>query len=83
MTSPYTLSPVQPADHESVARLLHRSLVAWYEDHLRAGANFGDSHEPFLLFPHVYPGDRGQACTLHFTEAGDCGRLKAWHGRRG
>ena len=22
--------------------------------------------------------DRGQACTLHFTEAGDCGRLRAW-----
>ncbi len=54
MTSPYTLSPVQPADHESVAKLLHRSLVTWYEDHLRAGANFGDSHEPFLLFPQVY-----------------------------
>ncbi len=62
MISPYTLSPVQPADHEPVAKLLHRSLVAWYEDHLRAGANFGDSHEPFLLFPEVYASlDPGEA----------------------
>lgn len=58
----YTFSPVQPADHEPVAKLLHRSLVAWYEDHLRAGANFGTSHEPFLLFPEVYESlDPGEA----------------------
>ncbi|MDY0165693.1 MAG: GNAT family N-acetyltransferase [Thermoguttaceae bacterium] len=54
MKRSYTLSPVQPADHEPVARLLHRSLVDWYEKNLRAGARFGTSHEPFLLFPQVY-----------------------------
>lgn len=54
MKVPYTLSPVRPADHEPIAKLLHRSLVAWYEEHLRAGARFGTSHEPFLLFPQVY-----------------------------
>ncbi|MFW5692648.1 MAG: GNAT family N-acetyltransferase [Thermoguttaceae bacterium] len=54
MPEPFTLSPLLPADHESAARLLHRSLVDWYEAHLRAGARFGTSHEPFLLMPQVY-----------------------------
>ncbi len=54
MPEPIALSPVLPADHEPVAKLLHGSLVDWYEEHLRAGARFGTSHEPFLLMPQVY-----------------------------
>ena len=41
-------------EHESVARLLHRSLSEWYESRLQQGSRFGDSHAPFLLFPRVY-----------------------------
>ena len=42
------------ADHPAVARLLHHSLVSWYESRLGQGARFGDSPTPFLLFPEVY-----------------------------
>lgn len=42
--------------------LLHRSLVDWYETHLRQGHRFGDRHEPFRLFPRVYEAlDPGEA----------------------
>ena len=50
----FTLRSLAAADHEGTARLLHRSLVAWYESRLRQGARFGDSHEPFRLFPEAY-----------------------------
>ncbi|HBJ82819.1 MAG TPA: N-acetyltransferase [Verrucomicrobiales bacterium] len=64
-----TLSAV---DHEAVARLLHRSLVQWYESRLRQGAKFGDSHEPFLLFPEVYEAlDPGEAVTARDTQTGE------------
>jgi GNAT superfamily N-acetyltransferase len=53
-TSPFTLDVLRPADHDAAARLLHRSLVHWYESRLNQGARFGDSHEPFRLFPEVY-----------------------------
>jgi GNAT superfamily N-acetyltransferase len=52
--SPFTLDVLRPADHDAAARLLHRSLVHWYESRLNQGARFGDSHEPFQLFPEVY-----------------------------
>lgn len=54
MTSTIQLTSLAPGDHEAVARLLHHSLVHWYESRLGQGAKFGDSHEPFLLFPEVY-----------------------------
>ena len=54
MSDPIHLTSLTPGDHEDVARLLHRSLVQWYESRLRQGAKFGDSHAPFLLFPEVY-----------------------------
>lgn len=53
-SSTLQLTSIQPGDHDAVARLLHRSLVHWYESHLGQGARFGRSHEPFLLFPEVY-----------------------------
>lgn len=60
------------ADHEAVARLLHRSLVQWYESRLRQGAKFGDSHEPFLLFPEVYESlDPGEAITARDSQTGE------------
>ena len=48
------ISPLGPSDHEAAARLLHRSLVSWYQSRLGQGARFGGSHEPFRLFPEVY-----------------------------
>lgn len=62
MGSDITLDTLQPADHEAVARLLHRSLVHWYQSRLNQGDRFGDSAEPFRLFPEVYEGlDPGQS----------------------
>jgi GNAT superfamily N-acetyltransferase len=60
--TPITLDALRPEDHDSVARLLHRSLVHWYEAQLNQGARFGDRPEPFRLFPEVYEAlDPGQA----------------------
>ncbi len=57
-----TLDSLRTEDHDAVARLLHRSLVQWYETRLNQGARFGDSHEPFRLFSEVYEAlDPGQA----------------------
>lgn len=54
MSDTIQLTTLKPGDNEAVARLLHHALVHWYESRLRQGAKFGDSHEPFLLFPEVY-----------------------------
>jgi GNAT superfamily N-acetyltransferase len=60
------LRPLVAADHEATARLLHHSLVHWYESRLRQGARFGEHAEPFRLFPEVYaaldPGEAIAAC---------------------
>jgi GNAT superfamily N-acetyltransferase len=62
MKAPFILDALRAADHDAVARLLHRSLVHWYQSHLNQGARFGDSPEPFRLFPEVYEAlDPGQA----------------------
>lgn len=62
MSSSITLDVLRPTDHDAVARLLHRSLVHWYGTRLNQGARFGDSHEPFRLFPEVYEAlDPGQS----------------------
>ncbi len=56
------VAPLPPQFEEAVARLIHRSLVSWYESHLGQGARFGDRYEPFLLFPQVYEAlDPGEA----------------------
>ncbi len=54
MKTPPLIAPLGPNDEEAVARLLHTALVAWYESRLRQGARFGESHEPFRIFPRVY-----------------------------
>ena len=72
MSFSISFGPLSAADHETVARLLHRSLVQWYESRLRQGAKFGDSHEPFLLFPEVYEAiDSGEAVTARDTQTGE------------
>lgn len=64
-------TPLSAADHEPIARLLHHALVHWYESRLGQGAKFGDSHEPFLLFPAVYEAlDPGQCVTAR-TDNGE------------
>ena len=72
MSFKISFGPLSASDHEAVARLLHRSLVQWYESRLRQGAKFGDSHEPFLLFPEVYESlDPGEAVTARDTQTGE------------
>lgn len=71
MTSTIQLTSLAPGDHEAVARLLHHSLVHWYESRLGQGARFGDSHEPFLLFPEVYEALDPGECVTARTESGE------------
>ena len=57
-----TLTALVESKHGETARLIHRSLVSWYETHLRQGKRFGDDPKPFGLFPEVYAAlDPGQA----------------------
>ncbi len=72
MACTIAFTPLSAADHEAVARLLHRSLVDWYESRLRQGARFGDSPEPFRIFPEVYEAlDPGEAVTARDEDSGD------------
>lgn len=50
----FHLTTLSKEDHPTVASLIHRSLVDWYESRLRQGHRFGDSAEPFMLIPEVY-----------------------------
>ena len=67
-------TPLTVADRDPIARLLHRSLVDWYESRLGQGARFGDRHEPFALFPEVYEAlDPGECVTARDTSGGIVG----------
>ncbi len=69
---PPVLRPLLPADHDAAARLLHRSLVDWYQSRLNQGARFGASPEPFRLFPEVYAAlDPGEAVAAIDESSGD------------
>ena len=71
MSEQIAFTPLTLADRESMARLLHRALVHWYESRLGQGSRFGDRHEPFTLFPEVYEAlDPGQCVTAR-TESGE------------
>lgn len=48
------LRPLSPACHQDAARLIHKSLATWYERNLRQGHRFGETSEPFRLFPDLY-----------------------------
>ena len=57
-----TLSTLKADQHDRVAALLHRSLVTWYEDHLKQGHRFGTSPSVFRIFPDLYEAlDPGEA----------------------
>jgi GNAT superfamily N-acetyltransferase len=72
MKSAFTLDTLRPADHDAVARLLHRSLVHWYQSRLNQGTRFGDRAEPFRLFPEVYEAlDPGQAVAARDVATGE------------
>ncbi|MSU23166.1 MAG: GNAT family N-acetyltransferase [Opitutus sp.] len=83
MPAPLDLRPLAPADHEAAARLLHRSLVHWYQSRLGQGARFGDRHEPFRLFPEVYAAlDPGHAIAAHDAASGNLLGVCFVHPRR-
>ena len=72
MNTPLKITPLLPEDFENTARLLPRSLVSWYQSHLGQGARFGNSPEPFLLFPQVYAAlDPGQALAARDASSGE------------
>lgn len=72
MPDSFHFSPLTLEHEEAVARLLHRSLVHWYQSRLGQGARFGDRHEPFLQFPRVYEAlDPGEAVTVWDNETND------------
>ena len=69
MSAPAELATLTAADAEATAHLLHRALVNWYQTRLGQGARFGDSHEPFRLFPEVYEAlDPGEGLTARDAE---------------
>ncbi|WP_395733490.1 GNAT family N-acetyltransferase [Prosthecobacter sp.] len=71
MSEHIAFTALTASDREPIARLLHRALVHWYESRLGQGSRFGDSHEPFMLFPEVYEAlDPGQCVTAR-TDSGE------------
>ncbi len=71
MSETIAFTPLTVADREPIARLLHRSLVHWYESRLGQGSRFGDSHEPFTLFPDVYESLDPGECVTARTDNGE------------
>lgn len=71
MSETIAFTPLTAADREPIARLLHRSLVHWYESRLGQGSRFGDSHDPFTLFPEVYESLDPGECVTARTESGE------------
>ena len=71
MSERIDFTPLHAVDREPIARLLHRSLVHWYETRLGQGTRFGDRHEPFLLFPEVYEALDPGECVTARNEAGE------------
>lgn len=69
MNETIDFTPLTAADREPIAQLLHRALVHWYESRLGQGARFGDSHEPFTLFPDVYEALDPGECVTARTES--------------
>ena len=83
MNTAYELGTIGPADHDAVARLLHRSLVDWYERRLGQGARFGERAEPFRIFPEVYAAiDPGEAVAARDAKSGELIGVCFVHPRR-
>jgi GNAT superfamily N-acetyltransferase len=71
MNPAFVLDTIRAADHDEVARLLHRSLVHWYHSRLNQGDRFGDRPEPFRLIPEVYEAlDPGQGIAARDASTG-------------
>lgn len=69
-----TLSALKSDQHDRVAILLHRSLVTWYEDHLKQGHRFGTNASGFRIFPELYEAlDPGEAICATDKEGEMCG----------
>lgn len=72
MSSSFSLDTLTTADTEATAKLLHESLVNWYESRLRQGSRFGDQPDPFRLFPEVYEAlDPGEAVAARDMGSGE------------
>jgi len=66
------LAPILPEHHDAVSRLLHVSLVSWYQSRLGQGARFGERAEPFRIFPDVYAAlDPGEGVGAWDGESGE------------
>lgn len=71
MSERIAFTDLTASDREPIARLLHRALVHWYESRLGQGSRFGDSHEPFTLFPDVYEALDPGECVTARTASGE------------
>lgn len=71
MSERIAFTALTASDREPIARLLHRALVHWYESRLGQGSRFGDSHEPFTLFPDVYEALDPGECVTARTASGE------------
>ncbi|MBL9117644.1 MAG: GNAT family N-acetyltransferase [Verrucomicrobiaceae bacterium] len=71
MSEKIAFTKLTEADHEPIARLLHRALVHWYESRLGQGARFGDHHQPFALFPEVYEALDPGECVTARSDSGE------------
>ena len=69
-----TLSTLKADQHDRAAILLHRSLVTWYQDHLKQGHRFGTSASGFRIFPELYEAlDPGEAICATDEDGDICG----------
>jgi len=71
MSERIAFTALTASDREPIARLLHRALVHWYESRLGQGSRFGESHEPFTLFPDVYEALDPGECVTARTASGE------------
>ncbi len=72
MNASLELRSLRQSEHDAAARLIHRSLVHWYQSRLAQGARFGTSHEGFRLFPEVYEAlDPGEAVAAFDRRSGE------------
>lgn len=72
MNTKIHLDRLRPGDEDETARLLHRSLVHWYQTRLNQGARYGTDYRPLLLFPEVYEAlDPGQAIAARHEQTNE------------
>ncbi len=79
---PIALSRLQPAQWDCAAQLIHASLADWYAKHLNQPGRFGDSWEPFRVFPEIYEAlDPGCAVVDREPESGSLRGICFYHPR--